>query len=54
MEYKGKEVKLIQEYNNFVLVEHPEGYRECISKHDLGLIKERIPGNKNLQMLHKT
>ena len=53
MKYKGKELKLIQEYNNFVLVEHPEGYRECISKHDLGLIKERIPGNKNLQMLHK-
>ena len=53
MNYKGKEVKVIQEYSNFVLVEHPEGYRECISNHDLGLIKEVIPRSKDLRMLHK-
>lgn len=41
MKYNGKEVKLIKEYNTFVLVEHLEGYRECISKHDLGLIQEK-------------
>lgn len=38
--YTEKEVKLIKEYTNFILVEHPEGYRECINKQDLGLIKE--------------
>ncbi len=53
MKYNGKEVKVIQEYNDFVLVEHKEGYRECISKHELGLIKEVIPASKNLNMLHK-
>lgn len=47
MNYKGKEVKIIQEYKDFVLVEHKEGYRECINKHDLGLIKEVIPGDTN-------
>ena len=42
MKYKNKEVKIIQEYTNFILVEHPEGYRECINKQDLGLIKEKV------------
>lgn len=53
MKYNGKEVKVIQEYKDFVLVEHPEGYRECISKYELGLLKEVIPPSKNLNMLHK-
>ena len=53
MNYKGKEVKVIQEYKDFVLVEHKEGYRECISKHELGLLKEVMPASKNLTMLHK-
>jgi len=47
MKYKGKEVKVIQEYTTFVLVEVPEGYRTCIHKHELGLIKEKIPGDTN-------
>ena len=40
--YKEKEVKLIKEYTNFILIEHPEGYRECINKQDLGLTQEII------------
>ena len=40
--YKAKEVKFIKEYTNFILIEHPEGYRECINKQDLGLIQEVI------------
>lgn len=39
--YTEKEVKIIQEYTNFILVEHPEGYRECINRQELGMIKEQ-------------
>lgn len=45
--YKAKEVKFIKEYKNFILIEHPEGYRECMNKHDLGLIKERVKPPKS-------
>ena len=38
-ENKRKRSKIIKEYNNFILVEHEAGYKECISKHDLGLVK---------------
>lgn len=49
--YKKKEVKLIKEYTNFILVEHPEGYRECINKQELGLIKEMVkPPKKDLNV----
>lgn len=37
---RGQEVKVIQEYEKFILVEFPAGYRECISRHELGEIKE--------------
>ena len=50
MKYKGKEVKIIQEYENFVLIEHEKGYRECVSRHELGLIKEIVPANKKLNI----
>jgi len=49
--YKEKEVKLIKEYTNFILIEHPEGYRECINKQDLGVIKELVkPPKSNLNV----
>ena len=35
MVVRGKEVKIIQEYENFILVEFPAGYRECISKFEI-------------------
>lgn len=38
--YEGKELKVIQEFTRFILVEHPAGYRECIDKNELGMIKE--------------
>lgn len=45
----GQEVKVIQEYENFIVVEFPAGYRECISRFDLGQIEavevEKIHGN---------
>lgn len=37
---KQKDVKVIKEYENFILIEHPEGYRECMNKQDLGMVKE--------------
>ena len=40
-------IKFIKEYKNFILIEHPEGYRECMNKHDLGLIKERVKPPKS-------
>ncbi len=45
--FREKEVKLIQEYTNFILVEHPEGYRECINKLDVIKRKnEEQPGRE--------
>lgn len=35
-----KDVKVIKEYNNFILVEHPEGFKECINKQELGMVTE--------------
>ena len=40
MKIRGKEVKVIQEYTDFILVEFPAGYRECISRFELGQISE--------------
>lgn len=37
---RGKEVKIIKEYKDFILVEFPTGYKECISRFELGEIKE--------------
>lgn len=39
MKINEKEVKIIKEYENFILVEFPAGYRECINKFDI--IKHR-------------
>lgn len=45
----GKDVKVIKEYDNFILVKYPAGYRECISRFDLGQVQEveveKIHGN---------
>lgn len=41
MKYKGKDVKFIKDYGNWILVQHPKGYKEGINKHDLGLVIER-------------
>lgn len=40
MKYEGNEVKIIKEYKNFILVEHEKGYKECINKQELKLIKK--------------
>lgn len=37
---RKQKVKVIQEYKDFILVEFPLGYRECISRFELGEIKE--------------
>lgn len=49
MKYKGKEVKFIKDYGNWILVENEEGWKEGIHKHDLGLIKEPIKPVYNLK-----
>ena len=41
MKYNGKEIKIIKDYGNWVLVQYPEGYKEGINKHDLGLVVVR-------------
>jgi len=53
MKINGKEVKILKEYSNFILVEHRAGYKEYISKHDLGLIKERLKVKSNLAKMPK-
>jgi hypothetical protein len=35
-------MKLIKEYDNFILFEHKEGFKECIHKQDLGMIPKII------------
>lgn len=40
MRVRGQEVKVIQEYKDFILVEFPAGYRDCVSRFELGEIKE--------------
>lgn len=40
MKIRGQEVKVIKEYENFILVEFPQGFRECIDKFDLIKRKE--------------
>lgn len=42
MKYNGKEVKIIKDYGNWILVEHEEGFKEGINKQDLGLVLERV------------
>lgn len=39
MKIRGQEVKIIKEYEKFILVEFPAGYRECIDKRELKEIK---------------
>lgn len=48
MKYQGKEVKFIKDYGTYILVEHKEGYKEAIHKHDLGLIRERVKPPKSI------
>ena len=49
MKYKGKEVKVIKDYGNWILVQHKEGYKEGIHKQELGLIVERVkPPRSNI------
>lgn len=45
----NRKYKLIKIYKNYVLYKETEvGYRECFSKHELGLIKEQErPDRKN-------
>ena len=47
MNYNGKKLKFIKDYGSWMLFEHPEGYKEGIHKHDLGLIRERIKPPKS-------
>lgn len=42
MKYKGKEIKFIKDYGDWILFEHGKGYKEGIHKHDLGLISEIV------------
>lgn len=39
MNYKN--YKVIKEYEDFILVEREAGYKECIHKQELGMIKEQ-------------
>ena len=39
MKYKDKEVEIIKDYGNWVLVQYPEGYKEGLQKQDLGLVR---------------
>ena len=39
--YTGKQVKVLKDYGNWVLVQYPAGYKEGINKQDLGLVKIR-------------
>ena len=41
MRYNGKEVDIIKDYGNWILVQHPKGYKEGINKQDLGLVIKR-------------
>ena len=49
MKYNGKEMKFIKDYGSWILFEDENGFKEGIHKHDLGLIKERIPRTKNIK-----
>lgn len=40
MRVRGQEVKVIQEYKDFILVEFPAGYRDCVSRFELGEFKK--------------
>lgn len=41
MKIRGQEVKIIKEYERFILVEFPAGFRECINKFDIQKRKVR-------------
>ena len=45
----NRKYKLVKIYENYVLYEEVEtGYKECFSKHELGLIKQQVkPQRKN-------
>jgi len=41
MKIKGKEARIVKNYENWILIEYIDtGIKEGIHKHDLGLIKE--------------
>ena len=50
--YTYKEVKFIKEYSNFILIEHPEGYKECINKQDLGIVKEQVKATRAIKDIY--
>ena len=39
MIYNGKEVKILKDYGNWILIQHPEGFKEGVQKQDLGLVR---------------
>lgn len=41
MKYNGKEVKILKDYGNWILIETQEGFKEGINKQDLGLVIQR-------------
>lgn len=41
MKVRGQEVKIIKEYEKFILVEFPAGYRECIDKFEINKVKNK-------------
>lgn len=46
--YEGKKLKFIKDYGNWILFEDEHGFKEGIHKHDLGLIREKMPKPKNV------
>lgn len=43
-----------KEYPNYIMYkEKITGIKECFSRHELGLIKEKMKPSKNLQKIHK-
>ena len=53
MKYNGKEIKILKDYGNWVLVQYSEGYKEGINKQELGLITIR-EYNKTTPILRST
>lgn len=48
MKIRDQEVKIIKEYKEFILVEFPAGFRECIDKFDLNKMKEEEQEEQNV------
>ena len=36
-----KRLKILKDYGSWVLVQHPEGFKEGIHKQEMGLVKKR-------------